>query len=140
MPAERRPPIAPMRAFALLMAFMLAGCTQPVPSPEAAATWVAVYGPADWSPPEQMSLEIGATAWSITPDAGGGVVTAELTERAGIRLVGLDGCHLYATFDAVPGSAHVIRFAVDGSVQVEDITGGALDAGPGLVESAPSDC
>jgi hypothetical protein len=129
-------------AVALLgfVAIASTACAEP-PSPEPAAqTWIAVYGPIDWSPPDRMSLEVAGTAWSLTPDGGGGVVTESLTSPAEVRLVGLDDCRLYARFDATPGSAHIIRFAPDGSVQVQDNTGGIMELGPGLVERAPSDC
>lgn len=99
-----------------------------------------MYGPIDWSPPDRMSLEVAGTAWSITPDGGGGVVTESLTSAAEVRLVGLEDCRLYARFHATPGSAHIIRFAPDGSVLVQDNTGGILESGPGLVERAPSGC
>jgi len=87
-----------------------------------------------------MSLEIAGRAWTITPEGGGGVVMEALAERVEVRLVGDDDCRVYASLDAAPGSAHIIRFAADGSVGLEDVTGGFLDMGPALVERDPSNC
>jgi hypothetical protein len=101
---------------------------------------VAVTGPRDWRPPEEMRLEIGDDAWAITGDGGGGVVSAISGSPVQVRLVGVPSCQRYAFFEARPGSASVIRFAADGSLMVEDWTGQPIDSGPLLSEAKASGC
>ena len=127
-------------ALTSIIATSLAGCAFPTPVPTTGApaqTWLAVYGPL---PSEPMSLEVGEGAWSITPSGGGGVVTPDLTEQAKVRVIGMETCREYASFDITPGSAWIIRFATDGLVTVEDAIGQAHDMGPGLVGGPASDC
>lgn len=133
----------PMPALISILAMTLAGCalTTPQSAPESPSqTWLAVHGPRDWFPTEEMSLEIGDAAWAITPAGGGGVVTPDLSQASKVRLVGIGDCRAYASFSVTPGSAWIIRFAADGSVTVEDAAGQAHEMGPGLVERQPSGC
>lgn len=140
-----------MRAMAALL-FSLTGCSialpTPTPDPSAmpgiipAQTWITVGTPSDGVPPQEMSLELGRQAWSITVDGGAGVMAAVLSEVTSVRLVGVRDCHVYAAFEAAPGSNYWIRFGDDGSVSVEDATGQEQPAGPGLNEreGGPTDC
>jgi hypothetical protein len=137
----RRDAVSRAWGISCIAAVVLSGCgglstSNPAESP----TWLAVRGPVDWIPPEPMSLEIDGSAWSITPEGGGGVVTPEVTTSAEVRLLAVEGCHLYASFEVAPGSAHVISFAADGSVAVVDVAGQAREMGPGLVERPPTGC
>lgn len=122
--------------------FLLTGCSiaLPTPTPDPAAqpgliptrTWVGVHIPADWVAPQDMSLEVGDHAWSITVDGGAGVVSTDLSEISSVMLVGIDDCHVFAAFEATPGALYSIRFAADGSVSIEEVAD--MEAGPGLVE------
>ena len=87
-----------------------------------------------------MSLEIGGSAWSMMPEAGGGVVTVLTNESLGVRLWDVTNCRKYADFEATAGSSHVIRFLDNGAVRIDDITGQALAKGPGLVGHPPTGC
>ena len=130
----------PVTALISIVAVILAGCASSTPEPTTARpaqTWLAVYGP---FPSEPMSLEIGESAWSITTGGGGGVVTPDLTDQANVRVIGIETCREYASFDITPGSAWIIRFATDGSVTVADAAGRAREMGPGLVEGPPGNC
>lgn len=137
-----------MRAVVVLL-LALAGCSLlPTPSPDPDArpsivpgqTWVAVHTPADWVAPQEMSLEVGNQAWSITVDGGPGVMVHDLSEVALVRLVGVEDCHAYAAFQAAPGSFYSIRFADDGSVSVEEVE--MMETGPGLTkrDGGSTDC
>lgn len=132
----------PLKALPLVaLAISVAGCVLRMPEPPLPPqTWLSVDGLRDWAHSEQMSLEVGERAWSITPLGGPGVVTPALTEPAHVRLVGLETCQEYASFDITPGSAWIINFALDGSVTVVDAAQVAHAMGPGLVEGPPSDC
>jgi hypothetical protein len=122
--------------------FLLAGCSialaTPPPDPAAqpglipTRTWVGLHVPADWVPPQEMSLEVGDQAWSITVDGGAGVVSPVLSEISSVKLVGVDDCHVFTAFEATPGAFYSIRFADDGSVSIEEVAD--MEAGPGLVE------
>lgn len=132
-----------MRVVAALL-LVLSGCSiaHPTPSPDPnalpgimpAQTWVGVHVPADWVAPQEMSLELGDQAWSITVNGGSGVVSRDLSEITSVRLVGVEDCHVYAAFEAAPGALYSIRFEDDGSVSVNNIS--FMEAGPGLVERA----
>ena len=98
--------------------------------------WVAVHGPMDGEPPEELVLEIGATAWA----GYGGVASVESAEPLRVRVVGRASCRSYADFVAPADSNWVVRFAADGSVRVEDWTRRGMDAGPAVPEKAPSGC
>ena len=137
-----------MRAVVVLL-LALGGCSLlPTPSPDPDArpgvvpgqTWVAVHTPADWVAPQELSLEVGSQAWSITVDGGPGVVAYDLSEDTPVRLVGVDDCHAYAAFQAAPGGFYSIRFADDGSVSVNEIE--MMEMGPGLAErdGGPTGC
>lgn len=131
-----------MRA-AILMLLALSGCTHPQPPAPSAATqqtWVAVHAPADWVAPQELILEVGDRAWSITPDAGPGVVAHDIAGTATVRLVGVEDCRVYAAFEVVPGARYSIRFADDGSASVRTVE--MMETGPGLVErpDGPTDC
>lgn len=128
---------------------LISGCSTALSSPTSEAvpgvipparTWIGVHVPADWVPPQEMSLEVDGQAWSITIVGGAGVVSPILPETSSVRLVGVRDCHLYAAFDANPGGFYSIRFADDGSVSVDEI--GDMEAGPGLTErdGGPTDC
>jgi hypothetical protein len=123
-----------------LAALVVTACARPAGPEPGGEAWIRVTGPRDWPPPGAMSLEFDGSAWSITPEGGGGVVSKELSERTEVRLIGLANCHVLARLEVAPGSAHIIRFAADGSVGMEDITGGDIELGPALVEAAPSGC
>ena len=141
-----------MRVVAALL-LLLTGCSiaLPTPTPDPNAlpgiipgqTWITVGTPSDGIPPQEMSLELGGQAWSITVDGGGGVIAAELSEVIPVRMLGVRDCHLYAALEAAPGSNYQIRFGDDGSVSVEEL-GPEVEqpAGPGLVErvGGPTDC
>lgn len=104
--------------------------TGPVPTPAATGeTWIVVTGPADWVAPEPMSLVIGDTQWNADSH---GVVSVALGARADVRLIGIIPCTVYADFDVDAGDSWVIRFDASGTVGVEDVTGGGMEAGPGL--------
>jgi hypothetical protein len=129
---------------AIAMLIALGGCASlasPEPDPGAPRqTWVAVHTPADWVAPQEMSLEVGAQAWSITVEGGPGVVATDLSAVAAVRLIGVDDCHVYAAFDGAPGGLYAIRFADDGSVSIDQVE--AVETGPGLIErdGGPTDC
>lgn len=134
-------PTGPALAMAgFVTALLLAACTASDSPGRGPETWVTVTGPIDWIAPAEMALEIGDTAWSITPDGGGGLAMATLDQPADVLLVGIEDCREYARFTAEPGSAHVIRFQRDGSVEVEDWTGREIEMGPALSQSAPGGC
>lgn len=99
-------------------------------------TWVAVTGPADSRPPEDLVLEIGGMAW----DGYGGVVSLPTSGATEVRLLGRETCRTYAKFVAKSGSSTVIRFSKDGQVAIEDWTGRGTDAGPALAHRQLSDC
>lgn len=130
-----------MRVVAALL-LLLTGCSiaLPTPRPDPAAqpgliptrTWVGVHVPADWVAPQEMSLEVGDQAWSITVGGGAGVVSPDLAEISSVKLVGVDDCHVFAAFEATPGAFYSIRFADDGSVSIEEVAG--MEAGLGLVQ------
>lgn len=134
-----RPYVAgPLFAIAMLLAL---GACAPIPAPSVTRqTWVAVHAPADWVAPQEMSLEVGHRAWSISPEGGPGVVARDLSGAATVRLIGAEDCRLYASFEAVPGARYAIRFADDGSVSVRAVE--EMETGPGLVErdDGPTDC
>jgi hypothetical protein len=128
---------------------LLSGCSTAPPSPISEAvpgvippaqTWIGVHVPADWVPPQEMSLEVDGQAWSITVVGGAGVISPVLPETSSARLVGVGDCHVYAAFDANPGGFYSIRVADDGSVSIEEVEG--MEAGPGLTErdGGPTDC
>jgi hypothetical protein len=132
-----------MRVVAALLV-LLTGCSIgfPTPTPDPAAmpgvvpaqTVIGVFGPADWVPPQELSLEIGDQAWSILAEGGHGVAGRNLSDVTFVRLVGVDDCHVYAAFEAAPGAFYSIRFAEDGSVSVKDITAQGIEDGPALGE------
>jgi hypothetical protein len=111
-----------------------------IPSEPDEETWITVTGPRDWLAPTEMALEIGGSAWAITVLGGGGVAMTPLETTSEVRLVSIEDCREFARFMAEPGSAHVVRFAPDESVGVEDWTGRGVEMGPALNETAPSDC
>lgn len=126
------------------MLLALGGCASLAPPEQEPAaprqTWVAVHAPADWVAPQEMSLEVGDEAWSITVDGGPGVVAYDLPAVTIVRLIGVDDCHVYAAFDAAPGGFYSIRFADDGSVSVDEVE--VMETGPGLIErdGGPTGC
>jgi heat shock protein HslJ len=105
-------------------------------APARMLTWVAVRGPADSLPPEDLVLEIGGMAWY----GYGGVVSLPTTRSTEVRLVGEDTCRTYANFLATSGSSTVIRFSADGQIAIEDWTDRGVDAGPALAHRQMSDC
>ena len=139
------------RATTMILALALSACATDLPPtespyPSAASdpgdpddsgrTWVMVTGPADSEAPEDLVLEIGDTAWL----GYGGVASVETEEALDVRLIGQESCRSFAAFSAPPASMWVIRFAADGTVAVEDVTGGAMELGPALTERDPSGC
>jgi hypothetical protein len=119
------------------LALALSACVGRMPP---AQTWIGISGPPDWTPPEELRLEVAGEAWGLRVQDGGGVVTPELQATAFVRLIGVESCETYAGFEAEPGSAHAIRFADDGSAEVIDVTGQPTEMGPGLTESPPTRC
>jgi len=124
---------------------MLGACAIDPPPPDETQTWVSVRGPAisRWTVPDAMSLEVGNSAWAITPEGGLGVVAADLRGPVIVRLVGVSDCHVYATFEAMPGSRYVIQFGTllgPEAITVEEVD--IMEYRPGLVERAngPLDC
>lgn len=99
-----------------------------------------MVGPPTWVPPEELSLEIDGMAWRLTRESGGGVITPSLTDVVEVRLRGVPSCHRYATFEAGPGTAHVIAFKPDESVTVSDPGRQAQLERPTLAEGEPSGC
>ena len=99
-----------------------------------------MVGPPNWVPPEELSLEIDAMAWRLTRDSEGGVITPSLTDVVEVRLRGVPSCHRYATFEAGPGTAHMIVFQPDESVTVLDPGQRAQVEMPALAEGEPSGC
>ena len=129
-------------ALVLSLSTVVVGCTfRPSAAPEPTQTYINV---AEVAQSQEMSLEVGDTAWSFTADTGGGVATPELSEPETARIVAVDDCQVYAEFEAVPGRAYLVRVELIGTVTVEDITdtGMARPMGPGLVErpEGPPDC
>jgi hypothetical protein len=108
-----------------------AGCALPP-----AEVTVAVTGPADWEPPEELVLEIGDTAWHGSRGVAGVVIDAIVE----VRLVGTESCRRYTTFFAEPGTSWTIRFDASGSARVEDWTGRDIDIGPALPPGELSGC
>jgi hypothetical protein len=91
---------------------------------------VAVHGPRDSEPPEELILQIGDTGWF----GYGGVASVDARGSLPVRLIGRESCTVYASLVALPGSAWIIRFGEDGPVSLEDWTGRGMDSGPALVE------
>ncbi len=98
--------------------------------------WVAVHGPAGWSPREELVLQVGPTSWG----GYGGVVSVSSAGPAQVRLVGRESCHVYADFVAPVGTMWVIRFVPDGSTRIEDWSARGMDSGPALRPAAPAEC
>ena len=106
----------------LVLGAMLAGCEGfylATPSPQ---TWIGISGPGRCQPPEEMSLEIDGSAWSLDPDACDGVVTVNTSQSVHVTLWGVVTCRSYTSFEALPGSIHRIVFLDDGSIRVDDIS------------------
>jgi heat shock protein HslJ len=99
-------------------------------------TWVAIRGPRDARPSEDLVLEMGGMAW----DGFGGVASIPASDPIRVRLVGRASCRVYAEFIANPGSGTVIRFSEDGRVSVNDRTDRDIDPGPTLAHQRSSDC
>jgi hypothetical protein len=97
------------------------------PASAADLTWVAITGPADWQPDPGYSLEIGSTAWTVDATNGGGLVTVDLRAPTIVRVRRVSDCVPVVRFVAQPGRQYVIRFAADGTSQVEDWTGRPMD-------------
>ena len=126
------------------LVFVAAACgstpsTTPQDQPQ---TWVGVYYPAGWTPSQPMSLELAGSAWDIPAKDKGfnGVMIVYRDGPVEVRLYGVDDCTVYAAFRADNGSSHTIRFDVGRGVTVEDITGSAIEFGPGLNERELTGC
>ena len=103
------------------------------PANTSALTGIAVYPPFDgWVTGQDLSLEVGDQAWSLT-DGGSGVISPILSEISAVRLFGVGDCHVHAAFEAAPGRDYIVRLAEDGSASVEESTIG-LEDGPGMGE------
>lgn len=117
----------------LAAALWLAACSTPIEQ-----AWVAVHGPVA----EELSLEIGESAWQLTPADGDGVAAVNSNAPVTVRLIRVSDCHVYAEFEAEPGSRHVIRIDARDptSATVEEVD--AMAMGPGLGERAdgPTNC
>jgi hypothetical protein len=124
---------------ALMAVAALGGCSAPTETSAGSdQTWVAVHGLA---PVQETSLEIGDSAFSITPGGGLGVAAAELSSPARVRLVGVADCRVYAEFEAEPGHRYVIRLG-PGELEATTEEVEAIELGPGLIErtDGPTDC
>ena len=125
----------------LLLIAASSGCLPAVSASPQQPTWVAIIGPSTSSLTEDLSLEIGRSAWGITASGGlNGVVILQIHDPARVELLGVTTCRRYASFEALAGSAHLIHFLPDGTVRVEDMAGQALAYGPGMVEAIPTGC
>ena len=127
----------PRVTWLVALAVLLGAC---LTQPSGPQTWIGIYGPQDASLPEEMRLEVGDAAWGVGALSGGGVVTPALDEPAFVRLIGVNSCRTYASFEASPGSAYTIRFGADGPPEVTDITGDPTEMGPGLVDAPLTSC
>jgi hypothetical protein len=122
------------------LAAVLAGCegfylATPIPQ-----TWVGIQGPRGCVPPEEMSLEIDGSTWSLNADACDRVVTLQTGQAVQVNLWGVSTCRFYTSFEAPPGSLHLIVFLDDGSIRIDDETGQGIEMGPSLGERAPTGC
>jgi hypothetical protein len=131
-----------MRVVCVLL-LILSGCSTAPPTPDSSAlpglspaqTWITVGTPSNGILPQDMSIELGGLAWSVTADGGGGVIANTISEVTSVRLIGVRDCHTYAAFEVEPGSNYEIRFGDDGSVTVGVLPAGVEQVvGPGLVE------
>jgi hypothetical protein len=103
-----------------------------VPADAVGLTWIGIGGPQDWAPRPGYTLEIGHDAWRVDAINGGGVISLPLTTTAIVRVRRLADCAPVVRFVAAPGRNYYIRFAVNGSARVEDLTGQGMDSGPAL--------
>lgn len=126
---------------AACVALLLIGCS-PIRTPAAGdlTTILAVTGPEDWQPETNLSLEIGDRAWAVSRPSPFGMASLRSAAPLNVRLVRPLDCSTLASFRVQPGSTHIIRFAADGSLAVEDWTGQAVDAGPTLGARPPTRC
>jgi hypothetical protein len=126
------------RVFASTALVLIALTVPAVPVNAVGLTWIGIGGPQDWAPRPGYTLEIGHDAWRIDGINGGGVTTIPLTSQTIVRVRRLSDCTPVVRFVAVPGRDYYIRFAANGSAQVEDWTAEGMDAGPALGDpSAP---
>ena len=123
-------------AVAAVLAIGITGCA----GLSSGRAWIQVASNEAWTAPEDMSLQVGESAWSVTVDGGGGVATPLLNGTAEIRLFGVESCRLYASIRISPGSAYAIFFESAGSVSVEDWSGQSQPMGPGLPDREPVAC
>jgi len=124
----------------LVLGAVLAACqgfylATPIPQ-----TWIGILGPLGWTPPEELSLELGGSAWSITAESPHGVVTVFPGRPVEVTLWGALTCRRYALFEAPAGSLYRIVFLEDGSIRIDDLHGQAIEMGPSLPERAPTGC
>jgi hypothetical protein len=105
---------------------------------EPQATWVQVIAPAAPGT-EELALEIGGRTYPIPREGGSGVVSRPGTESVVVRLVSTN-CRVFVSFDAPPGTAHVIRLEPGGAVEVRHLPDLTIDSGPALEEGAPLNC
>ena len=116
------------------MALVLASCSlvPPTATDGQVTTTVSVTGPKEWRPTVDLSLEIGDRAWAVSRESPIGIASIRSAVPVDVRLVSPLDCRILASFRAGPGTAHVIRFAADGTMRVEDWTGQGVDSGPTL--------
>jgi hypothetical protein len=89
---------------------------------------------------ESLVLEVGARSFAISGAGGGGVaIVRDPAPLYVVRIITVS-CRLLVAFEAAPGTAHVVRFANDGSVTVEHIPTLTIELGPALAEGPPVDC
>lgn len=125
-------------AGAWLIGLLSSGCSVLLQSAPPTQAWIEVLG-TQWAE-QPMSVEVGDLAWQITEEGGRGVVMPHLKGTVPVRLVGIDDCRMYASFQAGPSSANLIRLAADGSVTIEDMSGEVQVHGPALIEGEPTGC
>jgi hypothetical protein len=102
---------------------------------------VVVTGPAGWTAPSELILEVGSSAWLIARSDGGGTTSYRTSTPVAVRLVRMPECVTVATFVAAPGTSHVIRFAANGAALVTQNSSAAHESGPLLGKrAAPTGC
>jgi hypothetical protein len=105
-------------------------------------TWIGIYSVNGWTRPQELSLELAGSAWSVPVGHEGfnGVLVVHRDDPVLVRLFGVEDCSAYALFWAGPGSAHRISFDSSGVASVAEVTGSTLEYGPGLNERDPTGC
>lgn len=88
------------------------------PAPEGSDALISILVTGE-VPAEDLSLEIGGAAWSLT-DGEAGSAGLSAPDPQPVRLLRVVDCEVLAQFEADPGSAHAIVFGENGTTSVED--------------------